>query len=645
MRLGLGIDTGSTCTDAVLLDLDTDEIRATAKTRTTHRDLRQGILEAMDDALEKALAEDVVTVAVSTTLATNAIVEDRGRPVGLVLIGWQPDKSSAFPPGERVTVRGQFNARGEELEPLSADDLEEAAERFAPHVEGLAVCGYFGVRNPNHELEAKRVLQARTGLPVICGHELTSELGVYERAVTAVLNARIAPLVDAFLGDIEGALAERGILAPLMIVKSDGSLVDVAHAKVHPVETILSGPAASAIGGHRLAGIEDGLVIDIGGTTTDIVVLHKGFPNRNREGAVVGRWRTKVPAADIWTVGLGGDSHVRLAGPDEALRIEIGPRRVRPLAMSDVPIDRLRDADETASVEFTRATTPTGAPNRLDRNARALLALIPSDRWTARSQLWAEARTQGIYLFAKVLDELDGGGWIERAGFTPTDAFHVRGTYRVGDAERAWAAAEALGRALGLGAEAFSERVHTLSTERIRQELVKKLIADANPDATFDANPLWEALCRDDVPFLNVDFRLNAPAVGIGAPVSALLPGPVDALHGELIAVEHYEVGNAVGAISGRVVCAVETLVRQQSSQRYLLHFPDGRELIERESDEAAMAYAQQQSERLARGEARRLGAESIAVDVWEHRFRFGLGRVHVAAVGRPGPLHGSVED
>ena len=637
MRLGLGIDTGSTCTDAVLLDLDTDEVRATAKARTTHGDLREGILRAMDAVLEGARPEDVAAVAVSTTLATNAVVEGRGRPVGLVLIGWQPDKATAFPPGERVAVRGQFNARGEELEPLSIDDLENAAERLSPGVEGIAVCGYFSVRNPNHELAAKRVLQAQTGLPVVCGHELTSELGVYERAVTAMLNARIAPLVDAFLADIEAALTERGIAAPLMIVKSDGSLVDVAEAKAHPVETILSGPAASAIGGHRLAGIDDGLVVDIGGTTTDIVVLHRGFPNRNREGAVVGGWRTKVPAADIWTVGLGGDSHVRLAGPEEALRIEVGPRRVRPLALSDVPIDRLREADEPASAEFLRATTLTRTPERLDRNARTLLTLIPSDRWTARSQLWAEARAEGIYLFAAALDALDGGGWIQRAGFTPTDAFHVGGSYRAGDAERARAGAAALGAGTELSAEAFCERVQALLTERIRQELVKKLIADANPDAEFEGNPLWASLCRDDVPFLDVGFRLGAPVVGIGAPVTALLPDPVAALHGELIPVAHAAVGNAVGAISGRVVCPVETLVRQQSSQRYLLHFPDGRELIERASDEAAMRYALERSEQLAQREARRLGAESITVEVWERRFRFGLGRVRVAAVGRPG--------
>lgn len=645
MRLGLGIDTGSTCTDAVLLDLDSDEVRSTAKTRTTHGDLRQGIVEAMDDVLDGGPAEDVVSVAVSTTLATNAIVEERGRPVGLVLIGWEPERSSALPPSQRVSVRGRYNARGEELEPLSADELEGVAERLAPQVEAFAVCGYFSVRNPNHELEANRVLQERTGLPVVCGHELTSELGVSERAVTAVLNARIAPIVDAFLADIEAALEERGIAAPLMIVKSDGSLVDVAEAKVHPVETILSGPAASAIGGHRLAGIEDGLVVDIGGTTTDIVVLNQGLPNPNREGAVVGGWRTKVPAADIWTVGLGGDSHVRLAGPDEARRIAVGPRRVRPLALSDVPVDRLRDADEATSVEFARATTSTGAPNRLDGNARALLSLVPSDRWMARSQLWAEARAEGIYLFATVLDELDGGGWIERAGFTPTDAFHVLGTYGAGDAGRAWAAAEALGRAFELDPEAFSERVQRLLAERVRQELVKKLIADANPDATFDANPLWASLCRDDVPFVHVDFRLGAPVVGIGAPVSTMLPGPVEALDGQLIPVEHDAVGNAMGAISGRVVCRVETLVRQQSSQRYLLHFPDGRELIDRESDEAAMRYALRRSEQLAHREARRLGAESITVGVWERRFRFGLGRVRVAAIGHPGHDHCPVDD
>lgn len=638
MRLGLGIDTGSTCTDAVLLDLDGDKIRTTAKTPTTHDDLRHGILEAMDEVLDGVPSEDIVSVAVSTTLATNAIVEGRGRPVGLVLLGWEPEKTASFPLCERVGVRGRFNARGEELEPLSTADLEAVAERLAPQVEAFAICGYFSVRNPQHERDAKRILQERTGLPAVCGHELTTELGIHERAVTAVLNARIAPLVDGFLADIEAALKDRGIEAPLMIVKSDGSLVDVAEAKVHPVETILSGPAASAIGGHQLAGVDDGIVVDIGGTTTDIVVLHNGFPNLVREGAVVGGWRTRVPAADIWTVGLGGDSHVRLAGPEEARRIEIGPRRVLPLALADLSIDRFEGSDEAESVEFLRApaSTPRRASDHLDRNRRTLLELIPSDHWISRSQLWEAVRCAGIYLFSSALDELDGQGWIHRAGFTPTDAFHVLGIYGAGDAERSRGAACVLGRAFGLTPEAFSEQVQALVEERVRQELVKKLIADANANVSFEDNPLWASLCRDEVPFLDVDFRLGAPVVGIGAPVSALLPGPVEALDGKLIPVDHYAVGNAVGAIRGRVVCSVETLVRQQSNQRYLLHFLDGRELIERESDEAAMSYALHQSEQLARREAQRLGAESITIHVWEQRFRFGLGRIRLAAVGRP---------
>ena len=129
---------------------------------------------------------------------------------------------------------------------------------------------------------------------------------------------------------MERTLAEWGIAAPLMVVKGDGSLVRAEWATRRPVETILSGPAASVVGAWHLAGRRDVWVVDVGGTTTDIGALHEGWPILNEEGATVGGWRTMVEAVDVHTAGLGGDSHVQL---DDEGRLTIGPRRVVPLCL------------------------------------------------------------------------------------------------------------------------------------------------------------------------------------------------------------------------------------------------------------------------------------------------------------------------
>ena len=129
---------------------------------------------------------------------------------------------------------------------------------------------------------------------------MTAELGIYERTVTAVLNAKLLPIIRDFLRSVEKALSVRDIDAAVYVFKGDGGLMSLDVAKDMPVETILSGPAASLMGGKALAGVESCVVVDIGGTSTDIAYLDDGFPRLRKEGAMVGNWRTRVQAIDIW---------------------------------------------------------------------------------------------------------------------------------------------------------------------------------------------------------------------------------------------------------------------------------------------------------------------------------------------------------
>ena len=190
---------------------------------------------------------------------------------------------------------------------------------------------YASVRNPEHELMVKRRAIELLGLPVVCGHEMTGALGYYERTVTTVLNARLLPLIHQLLDDMKRVMDRMGITAPLMVVRGDGSLMRSDYAADRPVETILSGPAASVAGARFLSGCENGIVVDMGGTTTDIAGLRHGDCAVSEEGAILSGWRTRVRALEIFTFGLGGDSEIVVSDKGD---VQIGPRRVVPLCRS-----------------------------------------------------------------------------------------------------------------------------------------------------------------------------------------------------------------------------------------------------------------------------------------------------------------------
>ena len=262
MSIALGIDTGGTYTDAALVDHDTGRVLCAAKALTTRRDLSIGIGEAMDAVLQRpeaAGAGPVGIVAVSTTLATNAIVEGQGSRVCLVLIGYDPELIHQYGfehelvTDDVVYIDGGHDIHGDAVTALDEGGLRQAVLARKDQVDAFGVSSYFGVRNPEHEIRASSLIEELTGLPVTCGHELTTRLNSVRRATTVALNARLVPLLRELIDTLRHSLAERQIVAPLMVVKGDGSLVRAEWAMQRPIETILSGPAASAVGAWHLA--------------------------------------------------------------------------------------------------------------------------------------------------------------------------------------------------------------------------------------------------------------------------------------------------------------------------------------------------------------------------------------------------------
>jgi N-methylhydantoinase A/oxoprolinase/acetone carboxylase beta subunit len=596
MNLALGIDTGGTYTDAVIIDYDTGQVVASAKALTTREDLAIGITAAIRHALDAAAqsipdfsTDQITFVAISTTLATNALAEGHRATVALILIGYDPTLLTQYGfdremSTEDITyLQGGHDLFGEEVAPLDEKGARAAILARRNRVDAFAVSGYFGVRNPAHENRVRALIHELTDLPVTCGHELTSHLNAVRRATTAALNAHLISPLTELISSLQRTLGNYGIAAPLMVVRSDGSLVRAEWAMRRPIETILSGPAASLVGAWHLVGRRDVWVVDVGGTTTDIGVLREGAPMLNEHGANVAGWRTMVEAIDVHTVGMGGDSHVRQQGAD----LLIGPRRVFPLCLLAFQhpevLPELRrqtvsskERPPEEATEFLLPSRPAANPTgeleadileRLGQGPFSVEALVQKARFRGRVQ--------------HAIENLETLGLVRRAAFTPTDALHVLGRFRRWNTEAAQLGAAVLAARAGVSVERFCEQVVDGVASRIATELIAKVLLDEVGPIAWEREPLARALVRrafdgSGAEGLECHLSLRQSLVAIGAPASAYMPGVAHRLKTEVVIPPHAEVANAIGAVTGSVVQRARALISPLGeSDQLRVYLPD----------------------------------------------------------------------
>jgi len=622
----IGLDTGGTYTDGVLFD-SAQGVLASGKALTTQQDLSLGLAAA----LERVLPDDVASidlVCISTTLATNAVVEGHGSPVGLLLIGTDEallDRAGlgAALGGDPVAfIRGGHTVFGEEQEPLDLEAARKALAEMAPHVAAIAVAGIFAVRNPTHEQALRDLVRETTSLPVSCSHELSSKLDAPRRALTTVLNARLIPQLQHLIEAVETIMQRVGIRAPLMVVKGDGSLEDAAVALHSPVETILSGPAASLVGAQHLSGEPDGIVVDMGGTTTDIALLHDGLPVLRSSGARVGGWNTMVEAVSIHTYGLGGDSEVHVAGDG---RVSLGPRRCLPISLL------VQQHPATLGVLLEQA----GSASKLHQGRFALrLRAVKPDARLPRSQqrVWDALAAGPVPLLdlnrdgltGRGLEALQDRGLVILAGFTPSDAAHVLGIQGGWSEKGARVAASIWMRKVGRGGtfgseEDFARCVVEAVTQHAGRVILDALIAESSEHSLARGGPLARALVDwalqerpEPGALLRPRFEIDRPLLAIGAPVAAYYPAVAERLGARLVVPRHAEVANAVGAAAADIVQQVQLLISQPDERTFRVHLPDGYRDFSRIDD--AYALAGEAAGRLVRERAARAGAVDVAV-------------------------------
>ncbi|MCR5813815.1 MAG: hydantoinase/oxoprolinase family protein [Desulfovibrio sp.] len=336
-RILLGIDAGGTHTDAVLIVCEgkTLTCRAQTKVATNHDDLPSSIRNVLEklacDENTRALLKKVSDVTLGTTLAVNALVQGKNAPVGLLLTAGPGLAPERFALGSAVaTVPGGLDHRGVEVTALDLSKVPATLAAWKNQGIGHVACvGKFSPRTPDHELALGQCVQSE-GLRVSYGHRLSGQLNFPRRIATAWYNASVEDLHARFLDAVEGVLAEQGIHASVRLLKADGGAVPVKLSRTEPVQSILSGPAASVMGVLALTPeVTSGtsLLLDIGGTTTDMAVIVDGSPVIDRNGMLLQGRRTLVRALASLSIGVGGDSKLTVAGEGQNLTVSAGPLR------------------------------------------------------------------------------------------------------------------------------------------------------------------------------------------------------------------------------------------------------------------------------------------------------------------------------
>src|SRR4051812_21730727 len=342
MTYRVAMDIGGTFTDFVVVDEDAERT-STGKTSTTPARPEEGVLEGLSQVVPSL--PEISFLVHGTTVGLNAFLERKGTRVLLVMIEGLRDAYSIarhdrkelytlrYRKPQRLVPRRDVYEVRERLRWDGTVDTAFDEASLAPviaavkdhGIEAVAVCLVHAYVNPQHELEARQVLQRECpGLSVTLSHEIAREWREYERASTAVLNAYVAPRVEGYLRNLENELSDRGVAATLHVMQSNGGITTAAKARQQPVQTLLSGPVGGTIGGAALSRAIDRpnlLCIDMGGTSFDLSLIVDGRPTVSAETELEGL-PILMPLVDIHTIGAGGGSLAWL----EAGGLRVGPQ-------------------------------------------------------------------------------------------------------------------------------------------------------------------------------------------------------------------------------------------------------------------------------------------------------------------------------
>ena len=634
---GIGIDTGGTCTDAVIYDFETGQVVCEAKTLTTHHDLKIGITEVL-----RRMPEDLLRkceqAALSTTLATNACVENLGGKGKIIFLGvsrkvfLETWRSYGFRSLDDILlVDCKVLPDPSASEEPDWDLLRSRLPSFLEDCDCVSIVQLFAADHSGaYELRTRDLIREFPqfrDIPVILGNTLFADRNAIRRGAGALLNARLVPVVRAFMEAIREVFSSMDLEIPITIIRSDGSQMSEAFAEERPVETLLCGPAASVIGACTLSDTPNAIVVDMGGTTTDIALVKNRLVRRAESGIQVGDWKTFVKGLYVDTFGLGGDTHVNY---DRGGRIHLAKNRVQPLCTlaAEYPqvLEELRALDDSGRLNVSPLheyfillkDIEDDDSGRFYRSERALCRALKKGPLSYENACSA----MGKDIYTADFSRLETARVILRCGLTPTDFMHIRGDFTAFSAEASRHAASFFVRSSEAeNIEALAQKAYDLVTERLYKNIVRiLLVTECAPlsKSPFDGqmNDLidhaWKLACkgRRSSCFLPGVFETHAKLVGVGAPTHIFLPRVAKMLRTKTVLPPHADVANAVGAITGQVTSVTEinlTPVAGDDFGRVLVVTPDSRRTFS--SRARSLAFARKEGRRIAEARARAQGA------------------------------------
>jgi len=640
---GLGIDTGGTYTDSVIYDFDSKTILCSAKALTTHENLSEGILKSLEklpEQYKKQYFDRIEIVSLSTTLATNACVENKGGRAKLIFIGVDQNvvrkvgEKYGLPPADDIYFLDYEGKHNGDI--ITNPDWAKFSREIFDFIADADSVGIVDIHATNNgavfEKKAKDIIVNGFAKPVICGSDLFNDLNSIKRGSSALLNARLIPVICDFISAIKISLKEYHITAPIVIVRSDGSLMSENFTAVRPVETLLCGPCASVIGGMALSGAENCIVVDMGGTTTDIAVVKDGTPLKSKDGIQIGKWRTFVKGIYVDTFGLGGDSAVRY---DKNHMLYIDSRRINPISIiaGKYPevTGKLRELAYSDKIhtyplhEFLCLLKDVSNSDKLNyytEDEKKLCGILKDS-----PLMYAEAAEKmGTDVYKLNFGRLEKEGVIIRSGLTPTDIMAVKGDYNAYGSEAAKLTLKYMARCADITEMEMCDKIYDEIKQKLYVNILRILWELNKPENYTYANrvdnlrdyPLTQDLInlfkhswKNDITDFSVNFGTPLSIVGIGAPIHIFLPDVAKRLGAEWIIPENAGVANALGAVMGNVTvsCDVEVkpVFNSGGVNEYIVY---GRNEVLRESDyHTAVAFAVKEAEAYAYEEAKRRGA------------------------------------
>ena len=618
--LGIGIDTGGTCTDAVIYDFDAKAILGYGKTLTTRENLETGIAAALDQ-LPQDLLKKAEIAALSTTLATNACMEDKGARAKLLMIGFHPEtvenlKDTYAAYGLKDLSKceildGKVEGVYQNAYDPDWNDLRKRAAESFGDADSVGIVQMHPRSNGGRfERTAYRILKEALQVPITVSYEISNETDILKTAAGTMLNARLIPLIDEFMQAVRNVMEERGLHIPLSIVRSDGTVMSEEMAQRYPVETILCGPAASVVGGSALAGCEDGIVVDMGGTTTDIAIVRGREPVLADGGIRIGQWKTMVKGLYADTFGLGGDTAVRF----KKGRLYLDTVRVIPLCVLasryDHVIPSLREL-----IEKKRAHS-----RQLHEFFVLVKDISAKSGYTAQEYAICEALREKPLISLDLSERmgrdlrfldtsrLEEEGVIIKSGLTPTDMMVIKGDYTEYDAAAPLAAIDTLTANIIHSPEEIPDLVYEMVFRRMYFRLGRLLLmrqfkktkafrdkaySDAFLEACYeqakvslDENRKAEA----DEGFAGLELSCRLPLIGVGAPIHVFLPRVAALLHTKALIPVYAKVANALGAAVSRKVLHTALVIKAEYEDAELKGFSvyeDGEKHLFEDQEEA----------------------------------------------------------